>query len=112
MHLRTYVTTLREGEKDGERDKARRRKRRRGNERQEIKIAGGDTHCNENPIYVFPKKELRGLSPNIHIHVSMGPIWRKSAEIRPQICPATLLLYRLHTAILNRPLSSAATKEV
>ncbi len=25
-------------------------------------------HCNENPIYVIPKKELRGLSPNIHIH--------------------------------------------
>jgi hypothetical protein len=29
-------------------------------------------HCNENPIYVFPEKELRGLSPNffLHIHVS------------------------------------------
>ncbi len=23
-------------------------------------------HCNENPIYVFPGKELRGLSPNFH----------------------------------------------
>jgi hypothetical protein len=23
----------------------------------------------ENPIYVFPEKELRGLSPNFHIHV-------------------------------------------
>ncbi len=28
------------------------------------------THYNENPIYVFPEKELRGLSPNFHIHVS------------------------------------------
>jgi hypothetical protein len=27
-------------------------------------------HCNENPIYVFPEKELRGLSPSFHIHVS------------------------------------------
>jgi hypothetical protein len=27
-------------------------------------------HCNENPIYLFPGKELRGLSPNFHIHVS------------------------------------------
>ncbi len=27
-------------------------------------------HCNENPIYVFPEKELRGLSPNFHIHVA------------------------------------------
>ncbi len=26
-------------------------------------------HCNENPIYVFPEKELRGLSPNFHIRV-------------------------------------------
>ncbi len=25
--------------------------------------------CNENPIYVFPEKDLRGLSPNFHIHV-------------------------------------------
>jgi hypothetical protein len=34
-------------------------------------------HCKENPIYVFLFWELRGLSPNFHIHVSvnvmMGP---------------------------------------
>jgi hypothetical protein len=29
-------------------------------------------HCNEKPIYAFPKKELRGLSPNFHIHVSVS----------------------------------------
>jgi hypothetical protein len=23
----------------------------------------------KNPIYVLPKKELRGLGPNVHIHV-------------------------------------------
>ncbi len=28
-------------------------------------------HCNENPTNVFPEKELRGLSPNFHIHVSV-----------------------------------------
>jgi hypothetical protein len=28
-------------------------------------------HCNENPIDVFLEKELRGLSPNFHIHVSV-----------------------------------------
>jgi hypothetical protein len=27
-------------------------------------------HCNENPIYVFPEEELRGLSPN-YIHVCL-----------------------------------------
>jgi hypothetical protein len=26
-------------------------------------------HCNEYPLYVFQKKELRGLSPNFNIHV-------------------------------------------
>ncbi len=25
-------------------------------------------HCNENPIYVFPEKEMCGLDPNFHIH--------------------------------------------
>ncbi len=43
-------------------------------------------HCTENPIDVFPEKELRGLSPNSYIHVSVsdlnipriGPhIWRQ-----------------------------------
>ncbi len=32
-------------------------------------------HCNENPIYVFPEKELRGLSPSFHIHVSGGDLY-------------------------------------
>jgi hypothetical protein len=32
-------------------------------------------HCNENPIYVFPEKELRGLSPNFHIFVSVGDVY-------------------------------------
>jgi hypothetical protein len=30
--------------------------------------------CNKNPIYVFPEKELRGLSPNFHIHVSVSDL--------------------------------------
>ncbi len=29
------------------------------------------THCNENPIYVFLEKELRGHSLNFHMHVSV-----------------------------------------
>ncbi len=29
-------------------------------------------HCNENPTYVFLFWELRGLSPNFHIHVSVS----------------------------------------
>jgi hypothetical protein len=32
-------------------------------------------HCNENHIYVFPEKELRGLSLNFHIHVSVSELY-------------------------------------
>ncbi len=31
-------------------------------------------HCNENPIYVFLEKELRGLIPNFYIHVSVSDL--------------------------------------
>jgi hypothetical protein len=34
-----------------------------------------DLHCNENPIYVSPEKELHGLSPNFHIHVSVSDLY-------------------------------------
>jgi hypothetical protein len=32
-------------------------------------------HCNENPIYGFLFWELRGLSPNFHIHVSVSDLY-------------------------------------
>jgi hypothetical protein len=32
-------------------------------------------HCNENRIYVFPEQELRGLIPNLHIHVSVSDLY-------------------------------------
>jgi hypothetical protein len=32
-------------------------------------------HCNENPIYVFLFWELRGLSPNFHIHESVSDLY-------------------------------------
>jgi hypothetical protein len=31
--------------------------------------------CIKNPIYVFPEKELRGLSPNLHINVSVSDLY-------------------------------------
>jgi hypothetical protein len=33
------------------------------------------THCKENLIYVFLFWELRGLSPNFHIHVSVNVLY-------------------------------------
>jgi hypothetical protein len=32
-------------------------------------------HYNENPIYIFPEKELRGLSPYFHIYVSVSDLY-------------------------------------
>jgi hypothetical protein len=32
-------------------------------------------HCNEDPIYVFPEMELRGLNPNFNIHVSVSDLY-------------------------------------
>jgi hypothetical protein len=32
-------------------------------------------HSNESPIYVFPEKELRSLSPNFHIDVSLSNLY-------------------------------------
>jgi hypothetical protein len=41
------------------------------------------THCKESPIYVFLFWELRGLSPNFHIHVSVRNLY--IPRIRPHI---------------------------
>jgi hypothetical protein len=32
-------------------------------------------HCNGNSVYIFLFWELRGLSPNFHIHVSMSDLY-------------------------------------
>jgi hypothetical protein len=32
-------------------------------------------HCKEIWIYLFPEKELRGLSPNFHTHVSVSDLY-------------------------------------
>jgi hypothetical protein len=45
-----------------------------GAEDGEMEIHGpaqGRKNCTENPIYVFSKKELCGLSPNSYIHVCL-----------------------------------------
>ena len=41
----------------------------------ECKLSGTHIHCKENPIYVFLFWELRGLSPNFHIHVSVRDLY-------------------------------------
>jgi hypothetical protein len=38
-------------------------------------------HCKENPIYAFHFWELRGLSPDCQIHVSVSNLYI------PRICP-------------------------
>ncbi len=34
-----------------------------------------NTHCNGNSVYIFLFWELRGLSPNFHIHVSVSDLY-------------------------------------
>jgi hypothetical protein len=41
------------------------------------------THCTENRTYVFPEKELHGLSPNFYIHVSVSELY--NPRIGPHI---------------------------
>ncbi len=48
-------------------------------------------HSNENPIYVFPEKELRGLSPSFHIHVSVSDLYI------PRIGPHIFLQQNMQT---------------
>jgi hypothetical protein len=50
---------------------------------------GREAHCCENPIYLFPEKELCGLSPNFHIHMS------KSDLHIPRICPHIFFLSKI-----------------
>jgi hypothetical protein len=38
-------------------------------------------HCNENPIYVFLFWELRGLSPDFHIHVTVSDLYISRSRI-------------------------------
>jgi hypothetical protein len=57
----------------------------RKQERQGYRRGKGGTHCNENPIYVFLFWELRDLSPNFHIHVSVRDLYIPSPRIGPHI---------------------------
>ncbi len=41
-------------------------------------------HCNKNPIYVLVFWELRRLSPNFHIHVSLSDFYFPAAEQEDQ----------------------------
>jgi hypothetical protein len=46
----------------------------------------GEPHCNEKSeksIYVFPENEMRGLSYNFHVHVSVSNLYvpRKGPHI-------------------------------
>ncbi len=42
-------------------------------------------HSTEIPIYVFPEKELRGLSPNSYIHVPVSDLYTCIPRIGPHI---------------------------
>ena len=62
-----------------------------------------DAHCNENPIYVFLFWELRGLSPNFHIHVYVSDLYitrigpHISLQQNMQIDPGNIEIYHRYT---------------
>ncbi len=41
-------------------------------------------HSKEDPIYVFPEMNLRGLAPSFHIHVSVSDLYIPT--IGPPFC--------------------------
>jgi hypothetical protein len=40
-----------------------------------LKLTVPIQQCNDNPIYLFPEKQLSGLLPNFHIHVSVSDFY-------------------------------------
>jgi hypothetical protein len=48
-------------------------------------------HCKENPIFIFLSWELRGLSTNFHIHVSVSDLY--IPRIGPHYFPAAVGQY-------------------
>jgi hypothetical protein len=52
-------------------------------------------HCKQDPIYVFPEMKLRGLVPNMHIHVYVSDLYI------PKIGPPILLHRCINGGIEN-----------
>ncbi len=53
-------------------------------------------HCNENPIYVLLFRELRWLSPNFHIIVSVRYLYIPTIDLPillQEICGPILRIY-------------------
>ncbi len=45
-------------------------------------------HCTENQIYVFPEKELRGLSPKAYIHFPVSDLYMYSQYLSTYLAAA------------------------
>jgi hypothetical protein len=53
-------------------------------------------HNTENSKQIFPEKELRGLSPNFHIHVSVSDLYIPTIDL-------PILLQDRSWEYINRP---------
>jgi hypothetical protein len=66
-------------------------------------------HCKQDPIYVLPEMKLRGLVPNLHIHVSVSDFYtpRSVPPILQQsvyfLTEGTRLQLKLKGSILSFP---------
>jgi hypothetical protein len=56
------------------------------------------THCKENPFYVFLFWELRGLSPNFHIRVSVSDFY--IPIIGPHISCCRIFFFKFSLLVL------------
>ncbi len=67
----------------------------------------------ENSKQIFPEKELRGHSPNFHIHVSVSDLYIPTIDLTvlPQeICGRILEIYKSLTDTLSRESREKKTK--
>ncbi len=48
----------------------------------------------ENLKQIFPEKELRGHSPNFHIHVSVSDLYIPTIDLLQEICRPILEMYK------------------
>ncbi len=74
----------------------------------------GCLNCEEYPLYVLPEKELRGLSPNFHIHASASDLCIRNRRIGPyfpasKIGRAILGIYASLTYNMNVEIGTVAT---
>jgi hypothetical protein len=67
-------------------------------------------HSTENSKQIFPEKELRGLNPNVHIHVSVSDLYIPRIGLPILICGQNLGIYKSNHRHLNVEIGTDAAQ--